>query len=186
MSEIDDHRLAARVRAAADAERRAIERNLHDGVQQDLVALCVNLELASQLADSDLGAAKTLLDEIRRDVRETLDGVRALAYGVYPSLLPVRGLADALRTIPASLEAAELGRYPLEVEQTVYFCCLDLVRHSSPNTTLRVWQAEGNLCFAVTGEIAEGAALADLRDRLAAFGGELTVSINETCGTVPI
>src|SRR4029077_13964050 len=97
----DSPTLAARLQAAADAVRRMIERDLHDGAQQDLVALAVNLQLARELADSDLAAAKSLLDDLRRDVQETLDGLRSLAHGVYPSLLPLRGLVDALRTVPA-------------------------------------------------------------------------------------
>ena len=97
MSDGDDSpTLAARLSAAADADRRRIERDLHDGAQQDLVALAVNLQLARALADADLSAAKSLLDQLQRDVQETLDRLRSLAHGVYPSLLPLRGLADAL------------------------------------------------------------------------------------------
>src|SRR2546425_5672749 len=87
----------ARVVAAADAERRRIERDLHDGAQQHLVALAVNLQLALQLADTDSAAAKALLEEMSADVREALDGVRELAEGIYPPLLLDRGLTDALK-----------------------------------------------------------------------------------------
>lgn len=187
MSEVDDPRaLAARIRAAADAERRGIERDLHDGVQQDLVALAVNLQLARKLADSDLAATSTLLDEMRQDVQETLDGVRALAQGVYPPILPVRGLADALRTI-ARVEATAVGRYPLEVEETVYFCCLELLRNARASATVRLWQAEGTLCFAITGDIVvDGDHLAVVRDRLAALGGRLTTSAGDARGMIPL
>ena len=127
--EVDDSpTLAARLVAAADAERRRIERDLHDGTLQDLVALAVNLQLAQAVADDDLAAAKSLLDELRRDLQETLDSLRSLAHGVYPSLLPLRGLADALRTSP--IETTGLMRYPLEVEETVYFCCVELLPHA--------------------------------------------------------
>src|SRR5438876_4805643 len=88
----------ARVVAAADAERRRIERDLHDGVQQHLVALAVNLQLARQLADSDPEALRSLLDDLTRDVHEALESVRALARQVYPPLLLDRGLAEALRS----------------------------------------------------------------------------------------
>jgi signal transduction histidine kinase len=188
VSEVDDPRaLAARLRAAADAERRGIERDLHDGVQQDLVALAVNLQLARKLADSDLAATSTLLDEMRQDVQEALDGVRALAQGVYPPILPVRGLADALRTIPAPVEATAVGRYPLEVEETVYFCCLELLRHASASATVRLWQTEGTLCFAITGDIVvDGDHLAVVRDRLAALGGRLTTSAGDARGMIPL
>src|SRR5262245_32104854 len=76
-----------RVMAAADGERRRIERGLHDGVQQHLIALAVSLQLARELADSDPAALKALLEDITRDVREALESVRALAHGIYPSLL---------------------------------------------------------------------------------------------------
>jgi len=113
----------ARMVAAADAERRWIERELHDGVQQHLVALAVNVQLVRQLAGSDLAAAMAVLEEIRSDVREALDGVRALASEIYPPLLLDSGLAEALRATsanaaPKRVDAAALGRYPPAVEAT--------------------------------------------------------------------
>jgi signal transduction histidine kinase len=177
----DSPTLAARLTAAADAERRRIERDLHDGAQQDLVALAVNLQLAQQLADSDLAAAKSLLDELRGDVQETLDGLRSLAHGVYPSLLPLRGLADALRTVP--VETSGLARYPLEVEETVYFCCVELLRHAG--ATGRAWQEAGTVCFAISGD-ADDESLSVVRDRVAALGGRVTTSAGEIRGAVPI
>src|SRR6478736_1340083 len=87
----------ARVVGAADTLRRGIERDLHDGAQQRLVALAVNLQLARQFADSDPAALKTLLEEIGCDVQQALDDVRQLACRVYPSLLLDRGLVEALR-----------------------------------------------------------------------------------------
>src|SRR5438105_14795670 len=95
----------ARVVAAGDAERRRIERALHDGVQQHLVALVVNLQLARQLVESDPAAAATLLEELGRDAREALEGVRELACEIYPPLLLDRGLADALHAAAAQVEA---------------------------------------------------------------------------------
>jgi signal transduction histidine kinase len=180
----DSPTLAARLLAAADAERRRIEGDLHDGAQQDLVALAVNLQLARQLADTDLAAAKSLLDELRRDVQETLDGLRALSHAVYPSLLPLRGLADALRTVPAPVETTGLARYPLEVEETVYFCCLELLRHADASATGRVWEEAGSVCFAITGDVGDED-LSVVRDRVAAVGGRVTTSAGETRGAVP-
>jgi signal transduction histidine kinase len=179
----DSPTLAARLTAAADGERRRIERDLHDGAQQDLVALAVNLQLAQALADDDLAAAKSLLDEMRRDVQETLDGLRSLAHGVYPSLLPLRGLADALRTVP--VEATGLARYPLEVEETVYFCCVELLLRAGARATGRVWEEAGNVCFAITGDV-DTADLSVVRDRAAALGGRVTTSAGETRGAVPL
>jgi signal transduction histidine kinase len=175
--------LAARLVAAADAERRRVERDLHDGAQQDLVALAVNLQLAQALADDDLAAAKSLLDEMRRDVQATLDGLRSLAHDVYPSLLPLRGLADALRAVP--VETTGLARYPLEVEETVYFCCVELLRHAGASATGRVWQEAGGVWFAIKGNV-DDKDLSVVRDRVAAVDGHVTTSAGEIRGAVPL
>ena len=169
--------------AAAAAERRRIERDLHDGTQQDLVALAVNLQLVQALAEDDLAAAKSLLDELLRDVQETLDGLRLLAHGVYPSLLPLRGLADALRTVP--IDTTGLTRYPLKVEETVYFCCVELLHHAGASATGRVWQEAGSVCFAISGDIDDDD-LSVVRDRVAALGGRVTTSAGETRGAIPL
>jgi signal transduction histidine kinase len=187
VAEPDDLRaLAARLTSAADAERRKIERELHDGVQQDLVALAVNLELARTLADADPEEAKKLLEQIRRDAQETLDGVRALAHEVYPAMLTARGLVDALRPCSAEVQATGLGRYPLEVEQTVYFCCVELLSHVRGRATIRIWDEEETLCFEVAGESLASDDLSGVSDRLAALGGRLTLSESGARGTLPL
>src|SRR5947207_4337724 len=140
MNEIEELRASrARVVEAADAERRRTERSLHDGVQQHLVALAVNLQLARQLAESDPEALKTLLDELTRDVHEALESVRALAREVYPPLLLDRGLAEALRSAAseagAQVELETAERFPPELEAAVYFCCVELLR---PGASIRV------------------------------------------------
>ena len=198
----------ARMLAAADAERRRIERDLHDGAQQHLVALAVNLQLARQLADSDPDSAKTLLEEIARDVREALEDVRQLAQRVYPPLLLDYGLADALQAaavdapIPTRVEAAALDRCPPEIEATAYFCCLEALQSAGEHTasgtraTIRAWHDQGALRFEVTvddanfGEWAKGD-LTGMSDRLGALGGRLAVSSGAgqgTCvsGTIPL
>lgn len=197
----------ARVVAAADAQRRRIERDLHDGAQQHLIALAVNLQLARLLADSDPAAAKTLLEEIERNVREALDDVRRLAQAIYPPLLD-RGLAEALRgaasdaVIPTRVEATALERCPPELEATVYFCCLEALQtaaeHPEPGerATIRAWHEQGALRFEV---IVDGAGferwaeqdLTGIGDRLGAVGGRLTISSKTgrgTCvsGTIPL
>jgi hypothetical protein len=182
VSGVDDSRtLAARLSAAAHAERRKIERDLHDGAQQDLVALAVNLQLAGELADADLAGTKSLLEELQHDAQETLDRLRLLAHAVYPSLLPLRGLADAFRTVP--IQTTGLGRYALEIEETVYFCCVELLQHASASG--RVWEQAGSLCFAINGDAGDEA-LSFVRDRVAALGGTVTTSDGETRGTVPL
>ena len=201
----------ARVVAAADAERRSIERDLHDGVQQHLVALAVNLQVARQLADSDPAAAKALLEEIGRDVREALESVRELAQEIYPPLLLDRGLTEALHSaasaagIAARVDAVDIERYPPEVEATAYFCCLEALQnvatHAGPGAraTVRAWPDGNGLCFEVVDDGAGfeqhakplGAGLTNMSDRLGALGGRLTISSEpgggtRISGTIPV
>src|SRR5215471_1824669 len=117
-----------------DRERRRIEAALHDGVQQDLAATVVALELARELLDSDPAAARNLLEELSAQVEGALERARALAETIYPSILPARGLTDALRSL--DIEAADLDRYPLEIEEAVYFSCRALRGRA---TEARVW-----------------------------------------------
>src|SRR5438876_914557 len=149
----------ARVVAAADRERRRIERGLHDGVQQHLIALAVNLQLARELAASDPDALMAHLEEIAKDVRDALESVRALAHGIYPSLLLDRGLADALRGaasgvgIPTRVETGP-ERYPPDIEAAVYFCCLQVLEaidgaKPAARATVRVWPEHESLRFEV-------------------------------------
>jgi signal transduction histidine kinase len=185
----------ARVVAAADAERRRIERDLHDGAQQHLVALAVNLRLARELAESDPAGARAVLDELAGDVHEALEEIRDLAHGIYPQLLVDRGLSEGLRAavsrapVWARLEAGAIGRYPPEVEATVYFCCLEALqnvgKHAGPDAraTLRVWEEQGGLHFEVADDGSgfdprtepRGSGLTNMSDRLGALGGRLSV-----------
>ena len=184
--QVDELRASrARLVAAADAERRQIERDLHDGAQQHLVALAINLQLAQQLVDSDPAATRTLLEELGRDVREALETVRDLAQRVYPPLLVDRGLAEALRAAASAVavrtrvEAEGIDRYAPAAEATVYFGCLEALRNaerhagSEAQATVRVWHDAGTLHFQVddTGigfdaTQRSGAGLTKLRDWL--------------------
>jgi signal transduction histidine kinase len=198
-----------RVMAAADRERRAIERGLHDGVQQHLVALAVNLQLARELAASDPPAAKKLLEEIGQDVREALESVRALAYNVYPPLLLDRGVTEALRgaaagaAIATRIEAETTDRYPPDIEAAVYFCCLEALedaaeRGAKTRANVRVWSEHEQLLFEIVVDgSADGdddrepaAVLTSMNDRLGAVGGRLTVSaeprLTRVRGTIPL
>jgi signal transduction histidine kinase len=128
-----------RLVAAQDQERRRIERNIHDGAQQQLVALAIRLRLAEQMADRDAAKTKELLAELHADTTEALDSLRDLARGIYPPLLADRGLAEALtsqaRKAPIPTEVAVDGldgrRFPQEVEAAVYFCCLEAMQNVS-------------------------------------------------------
>jgi signal transduction histidine kinase len=105
-------------------ERRRFERALHDGVQQDLIALAVRLQLAENLLADDPVAAAALLEELRRDVHTTLAAVQALSAEIYPALLDAHGLGTALSGMPR-VRVHDIGRYAQELEAAVYFCCLE-------------------------------------------------------------
>jgi hypothetical protein len=165
-----------------DRERRRIEEALHDGVQQDLAATVVALELARELLDSNPDAARSLLDELATQVEEALDRVRALAGTVYPSILPARGLTDALRSL--DVETADLGRYPLEIEEAVYFSCSALRNRA---TRARVWGDGAAVHLELLGVTAvEDVELSHARERIAAVGGQLDLSADRVSAAVPL
>jgi signal transduction histidine kinase len=170
---------------AADADRRTIERDLHDGVHQHLVALAVNLQLAGQAADFDPVAAKTLLEEMGRDVQEALDETALLAQRIYPATLEASGLATLLRSaavhagVPASVDVAVGSNYAPEVGMTVYLCWLDTLARGSGKTrvTIRVREGEDALDFEIVGNAARSDDdLVRVRDRVEALGGRLTIT----------
>jgi signal transduction histidine kinase len=175
-------------------KRREIERDLHDGVQQDLIALAVNLQLAEEIAGSDPAALARRIAELRQDVRDAIEAVRALARSVYPSLLADLGLAEALRGaapgvgIPVGIEDTS-ARFGADIEATVYFCCLDALRAVAPlgpdgRATIRFWGDGESVRFEISVEGIPAprvaSALESVRiamdDRVAAVGGTLTVA----------
>jgi signal transduction histidine kinase len=193
----------ARVVHAADAERRRIERDLHDGAQQHLVGLAVHVRLARELADADPAGAKALLADIGREADEAIARLRELAHGIYPPLLLDRGLEEALRAaarrsgVRTRVEAAGLRRHPPQVEATVYFCCLEALQNVAKHagdgarTAIRVWEDSAGLRFEVADDGAGfdptaapgGAGLTNMRDRLGAIGGRLAISAERGRGT---
>ena len=165
-----------------DRERRRIEEALHDGVQQDLAATVVAVELARELLDSDPAAARSVLDELATQVEGALDRVRALAGTVYPSILPTRGLTDALRSL--DVETADLERYPIEIEEAVYFSCSALRRRA---TRARVWSDGVALRLELLGVTAvEGDELMHARERISAVGGQFDLSADRVSAAVPL
>ncbi len=187
-----------RIVTAADESRRAIERNLHDGAQQHLVALAVKLGLARQIMAADPDAAAGQLDELRGDVQSTIGAVRELAHGIYPPLLRQQGLGEALRTAatrsppPCAVEVDLPARYPVEVQTAVYFCCLEAIQNAGKHAgtdasiTVRVDSDGRRLHFAVADdgagfpdngaqEAGNGHGFLNMRYRLGAIGGALDV-----------
>jgi len=155
---------------------------LHDGVQQDLAATVVALELARELLDSDPAAARIALDDLAAEVEGALERVRALAATIYPPILPARGLTDALRAL--DIETTDLERYPLEVEEAVYFSCSAL---RSRATGARVWSDGAALRLELLGVTDfEGDELSHARARIAAVGGQLDVSAGRLAASVPL
>jgi signal transduction histidine kinase len=193
----------ARILTTADRERRRIERDIHDGAQQRLVALRIKLELTEELVRENQASGLAELRALGSDVDETLDEIRSLARGVYPAPLADQGLAGALRmaalhtALPAEIRPDGIGRYPPEIESAVYFCCLEALQNASKHaqgaTRVTVSLAEDDaLRFDVRDDgdgfdvesTASGAGLANMRDRLAAIGGELTIDSTPGRGAV--
>jgi signal transduction histidine kinase len=183
--EIEELRAAReRLVLAADADRRAIERELHGGVHQRLVALATSLQLARLAADSDPAAVQALLEEMTRDVRQALDETALLAQGIYPSALELGGLATLLRAaavnadVPATVDVSDGPGRPPEIGMTVYLCWLALLAGGSDErpVTITLREDEEALTFEIVGEAPESnAGLERLQDRVAALGGLLTI-----------
>src|SRR5206468_10316670 len=126
-----------RIVVAQDEERRRLERNIHDGAQQHLVALAVKLRLAKTALQKDPELGRRMLEEIQGEVDAALDTLRSLALGIYPPLLEDQGIAAALAAqylrsgLPVRMEADGLGRYPIELEAAVYFCTLEALQNAA-------------------------------------------------------
>ena len=169
---------------AADADRQRLERDLHEGVQQHLVALAVSVQLADSLLESDPVAAKTLLKEIGLDLQHALDEAAQLAQRIYAPLLELGGFGAALRFaavsagVPASVEVSAGAGYPPEIMHTVYSCWLDALQRRRGETppAIAVREEGGALTFEIVRDADRpDAGLDSLRDRVEALGGRLKV-----------
>jgi signal transduction histidine kinase len=191
-----------RLVAAQDEERRRLERNLHDGAQQNLVALKVKLGLAAMFVERDPARAKQTLTELKVDTDVALETLRDLARGIFPPLLADKGLVAALEsqarkaTLPVQVEAHEVGRYPQEMEAAVYFCCLEALQNvqkyaAARSAIVKLVGSESGLIFEVIDDgrgfdgdsIKRGAGITNMMDRLDALGGRLEVSSTPDRGT---
>jgi signal transduction histidine kinase len=198
----------ARMLHAVDEERQRIESDLHDGAQQRLVALRVALQVAAETAASNPRRTTELLDKLGTDVEQILDEVRALARGVYPPLLADHGIGTALQAaadegpLRTRVRYGGLGRYSQRIESAVYFCCLEALqnaaKHAEADLAVVTLTESEELHFEVSDDghgfevpTEGGAGLQNMRDRIAALGGRLTIESapgqgTRVSGTVPI
>lgn len=192
-----------RLVSAQDDERRRLERDLHDGAQQQLVAMKISLSLAKTLAQEE-GASQTagVISQLSTEADEAVLTLRELAHGIYPPLLASDGLEAALGArarrspVPVSVEAEGLGRYAPEVEAAVYFCSLEALQnivkyaHASA-ATVTLAEHDGAVTFSVEDNgrgfepsvTAKGAGIQNMTDRLEALGGTLTITASPGRGT---
>ena len=191
-----------RIVRAQDEERRKLERNIHDGAQQQLVALAVKLRLADSFVGRDDEKAHSLLGDLGIEVTDTLDDLRDLARGIYPPLLADQGLAPALdaqarkAAVPTTVEADGIGRFSQDVEATVYFSCLEALQNiakyaEATAATVSLRSTDGYLEFVVSDDgrgfdpkvTGHGTGLQGIVDRLAAIGGSVEVRSAPGAGT---
>ncbi len=180
---------------AADAERRRIERDLHDGAQQRLMAIRLELGLIVEALEHDREGARAKLGALRAELDEALEEVRELAHGLYPPLLASDGLYAALSAaarraaIPIAIETTELARAPRAIESAAYFCCLEALQNAAKHAgagaraTVDLGLNGGCLEFRVSDDgagfdpeaVRLGHGLTNLRDRLEALGGHAEI-----------
>jgi signal transduction histidine kinase len=195
---------ASRVRlvTATDEARRRLERNIHDGAQQQLVAMAVKLRLAEALVGRDPEKERQLLGQLQTETTDALETLRELARGIYPPLLADRGLAEALAAqarkapMPVEIDARNIGRYSQNAEAAVYFCCLEALQNiakyaEASRVVVSLAPSDGFLTFAVKDDgvgfdpesKGMGSGLQNMADRLAALGGELEIQSRPGEGT---
>ena len=194
-----------RLVSAQDQERRRLERNIHDGAQQQLVALTVKARLAEQMIDRDPAKARDLVAQIGAETTVTLEDLRDLARGIYPPLLADKGLAAALGSqatksvVPVEVEADGVGRYPQDIEAAVYFSVLECLQNigkyahaSRASVVLEASDAE--LRFSVRDDgrgfdissTGYGTGLQGIADRLAALNGSVQIESSPGAGTTVV
>ena len=205
LARLDDLRASRqRLVSAQDEERRRLERNLHDGAQQHLVALKIKVGLAEAAAEPE-SKARPILAQLKQDADEALDNLRELARGIYPPLLASDGLQAALAAhvrrlaVPVELHVDGVPRQSRDVEGAVYFCCLEALQNvvkSAEASAVDLYISTENsmLTFRVEddgkgfdpGTVTQGSGLQNMRDRLEALGGSLDVRSAPGRGTTVV
>jgi signal transduction histidine kinase len=192
-----------RIVAAQDQERRRIERNIHDGAQQQLVALTVKMRLAQSLATKDGAKTAEMLEQLQAQTQTALEDLRDLARGIYPPLLADKGLPAALEAqirktaAPVELSPDGVTRYPPEVEAAVYFSVLEALQNvakyaDAGRTQVELGERDGWLTFEVRDDgrgfdpsnTRYGTGLQGIADRIAALEGWFEVRSRPGEGTV--
>jgi signal transduction histidine kinase len=183
-----------RIVAIQDEERRRLERDIHDGAQQHLVALAVNLRLAQTLVERSSNRAEAVFADLRTTAAETIETLTDLSRGIYPRVLTEAGLVPALRAaadtcpLPVMVTADPLGREPPDVEAALYFCCLEVLQNAAKHARatrilVEVRRGDDAIMLAVSDDGAgfdadaprTGAGLTNMRDRIESVGGTLAV-----------
>jgi signal transduction histidine kinase len=203
----------ARIKTAAEDERRRILRDLHDGAQQRLIALRIRLELAAEVMTEGPTSGADEAAALRRfgvDVQEALEAVRSLAHGIYPATLAEHGLVAALRTaalqspVPTTVLSAGVQQHAREIESAAYFCCLEALQNAAKHArgasaaVIELWE-EDSLRLEVRDDgagfdldhVTGGLGFAGMRERLAAVGGDLVITSSpgrgtRVCASIPI
>jgi signal transduction histidine kinase len=200
LAELQASRL--RIVAAQDDQRRRIERDIHDGAQQQLLAIGATLALAESVAGQDTERERALVAQLKTETSGALETLRELARGIYPPLLADQGLATAVRAHaskaagPVDVSTDGVGRYPADLETAIYFCCVEALQNAArhaPGSAVRVSLAEdeGQVVFSVTDDgpgfdpatTAGGSGLRNMSDRLAALGGSCQIDSSPGRGT---
>jgi signal transduction histidine kinase len=191
-----------RIVQAHDAERRRLERNIHDGAQQHLVALAVKLRLAGTTAAKDPAEAADQLLALSEETDVARTTLLDLASGIYPAELEEQGIGPALAThgsgagVPIEVDVDGVGRLPIEIEAAIYFVCLEAMQNATKYaraSTVHVTLARESdgIAFSVhddgvgfdAASTASGSGLQNMRDRLAAFGGDVSITSSPGGGT---
>jgi signal transduction histidine kinase len=191
-----------RIVVAQDEERRRLERNIHDGAQQHLVALAVKLRLAKGFLRRDPRRARAVLAELQEEVGEALDTLASLSLGIFPPLLEQQGIAAALAAqyqrsnLPVHMAVDGTGRYPIETEAAVYFSVLEALQNAAKHARasridVRIGVDDGALRFEIADDgvgfdpaaSPNGSGLQNLTDRLSVLGGAVSISSSPGSGT---
>ncbi len=191
-----------RIVSAQDERAKRLERDIHDGAQQQLVALAVKLRLADAVIERDPPKAHDLLGQLQAEANDALENLRDLARGIYPPLLADKGLAPALEgqarksAVPMSFQSDGVGRYTPEIEAAVYFCSLEALNNvakyaEASHVEVRLTEDDGQLTFQIRDDGAgfdaatagRGTGLQGMADRLEAIGGALSVTSDPGAGT---